>query len=138
MSLYSKVGEVAYELLLADPNGAEKISIPCEPGNGTVERGTVMYRKSTGMWAPAASANVVATNELVVLDETVDTTGLATTGGTIAEDAAAFRAGRFVRGAVKLAAGAAVTAAHEVILRGQNIVFDVDVNAAVFDNVKAN
>ena len=137
MALYDVIGEQNYPMLLADPQGAELIGIPCEPGNGVVERGTVMYRKDTGLWAPAATANVVATNMLVVLNEKVDTTGLSDgEGKMIAEDAAAYRAGRFVEGTVKLAAGAALTAAHKVILRGQNIVFDQKVSTATFNNVK--
>ena len=52
----------------------------------------------------------------------------------VAEDAAAYRAGIFVDGAVKLAAGAALTDAIKVVLRGQNIVFDKKESVETFDN----
>lgn len=133
MSLYSKIGESSPTYLLADPQGADVIAISCKPGNGTVKRGTVMYREANGMWSPAAAANAVATNQLAVLDETVDTTASA----TIAEDARAFRAGRFIKGKVTLAADAAVTADVEVVLRTQGIVFDPMVSNETFNNVTA-
>ena len=133
--MYSTIGSRAYSNLLADPQGADLISIPCEPGNGDVAAGTVMYRKSSGLYAPAATAQVTASNQLVVRKEDVATGAAPGSGKTAtAEDAAAYRAGCFVDGAVKLAAGAAVTAAHKVILRGQNIVFDVKETTGTFDN----
>ena len=133
--MYSTIGSRAYSNLLADPQGADLISIPCEPGNGDVAAGTVMYRKSSGLYAPAATAQVTASNQLVVLKEDVATGAAPGSGKTAtAEDAAAYRAGCFVDGAVKLAAGAAVTAAHKVILRGQNIVFDVKETTGTFNN----
>lgn len=120
MKLYDEIGASNPAYLLADPQGADKIAIQCEPGNGVVKRGTVMYRKASGQYAPAASANVAATNMLAVLDETVDTSA----NTSIAEDAAAYRAGRFVFGKVTLASDAALSAANQVVLRGQGIVFD--------------
>lgn len=89
------------------------------------------------MWAPAASANAVATNQLVVLNETVNTAGVATEGGTIAEDAAAYRAGRLIAGMVTLAAGATLTAEAVLALRNQGIVLDQKTNTEAFNNVKA-
>lgn len=133
--MYSTIGSRAYSNLLADPQGADLISIPCEPGNGDVAAGTVMYRKSSGLYAPAATAQITASNQLVVLKEDVATGAAPGSGETAtAEDAAAYRAGCFVDGAVKLAAGAAVTAAHKVILRGQNIVFDAKETTGTFNN----
>lgn len=133
--MYSTIGSRAYSNLLADPQGADLISIPCEPGNGDVAAGTVMYRKSSGLYAPAATAQITASNQLVVLKEDVATGAAPGSGETAtAEDAAAYRAGCFADGAVKLAAGAAVTAAHKVILRGQNIVFDAKETTGTFNN----
>lgn len=133
--LYGVVGTSDYANLLADPLGADKISIPCEPGNGDVAIGTVMYRKASGMYAPAAAANAIATNQLVVLGENV-ATGTAPASGVVAvaEDAAAYRAGIFVDGAVKLAAGAALTDAIKVVLRGQGIKFDKKEAVTEFNN----
>ena len=133
--LYSVVGSSSYTNLLADPQGADVIAISCEPGNGDVPAGTVMYKKASGFYAPAASANVVATNQLVVLKEAVATGSAPASGVTVtAEDAAAYRAGCFIDGAVKLAAAAAVTEAHKVILRAQGIVFDKKESTGTFDN----
>lgn len=138
MSMYGTIGTSTPEMLLAKPYDADIIGIPCEPGNGTVKRGTIMYRKASGLWAPAASANVVTSNLLAILDETVDTTGRtipgATTTTTIAEDARAYRSGHFVWGKVTLANDGTVTAAHAVVLARQGIVFDHMVETAVFDN----
>lgn len=138
MSLYETIGTSNPSYLLADPQNADVIGIPMEPGNGTVARGTVVYRKSTGLWAPAAAAQAVITNQLAILDETVDTTGVATEDFTISEDARAFRAGHFVAGKVKLAADAALTDAVIVVLRNQGIVFDQMVSNAAFDNTVAS
>lgn len=133
--LYSKIGEKGYSNLLADPQGADVFAIPCEPGNGSIPRGTVMYRKSSGLWAPAASANVTTENMLAVLNEDIEA-GTAPASGVVAvaEDAAAYRAGCFVDGCVKLAAGAALTDAHKVVLRQQGIVFDKMESTGTFDN----
>lgn len=131
MSLFKTVGTKEPAYLLADPQGLDTIAIPCEPGNGIVAMGTVMYRKATGLWAPAAAANVVSTNQLAVLGETVDTAANA----TIAEDAKAYRGGRFINGKVTLAAGAVVTDAHKVTLRTMGILFDVMEGTGTFNNV---
>lgn len=133
--LYNTIGTRSYDNLLADPQGADVITIPCKPGNGAVARGTVMYREATGLWSPAASAQVVSTNQFAVLNEDVDT-GAAPASGVkaVAADAAAYRAGRFIAGKVKLAASAALTEAHKVILRTQGIVFDPMESTATFDN----
>ena len=133
--LYNVVGTSEYDQLLADPQGADVISIPCEPGNGDIKRGTVMYRKSSGLWAPAASANVTTSNMLAVINEAVATGTAPASGVTaVAEDAAAYRAGIFVEGRVKLASDAALTAAHKVVLRLQGIVFDQKESNGTFTN----
>lgn len=133
MSLFETIGTSNPEYLMSDPQGADMIAIPCEPGNGTVKRGTVMYRKATGMYAPAAAANVISTNSLVVLDESVDTSANA----TVAEDARAYRAGRLIAGKVTLAADAAVTPDLALILRQQGIVLDQMESTAEFNNSTA-
>lgn len=133
--LYSTIGTRTYANLLADPQGADVIAIPCKPGNGEVAAGTVMYREASGLYSPAAAANVVTTNQLVVLKEDVATGDAPEAGETAtAEDAAAYRAGCFIDGAVKLAGGTALTDAQKVILRGQNIVFDKKESAETFEN----
>ena len=131
--LYGVIGSSTYSNLLADPQGADIISIPCEPGNGTIKRGTVMYRKSTGLYVPAENGDVTTSNALVVLNEEVDT-GTTVPAGTVAEDAAAYRAGCFIDGAVVLKSNAALSDANKVVLRLQNIVFDKAESTSTFDN----
>ena len=133
--LYGTVGTVTYKNLLADPQGADVIGIPCEPGAGEIPAGTVMYRKSTGLYAAAAAANVTTSNMLVVLKEDVDT---GDSSQTVAEDAAAYRAGIFVDGNVVLAENAALTDANKVVLRLQGIVFDKKESTGTFDNDTSN
>lgn len=128
--MYAIVGEQDFNYLLADPEGCDKIIVSMEPGNGTVKRGTVCYKKESGMYAPAAAANAVITNALVVLDETVDTDANATIG----ENAAAFRAGKLIAGKVVLAEDATLTAAAAVVLRAQGIVLESMTGTATFDN----
>lgn len=130
MSMYEVIGTNNPEYLLADPNGADLIAIPCKPGNGKIDRGTVMYRGADGMWLPASAAEAVDTNMLAVLDESVDTTASA----TVAEDARAFRAGRLIAGKVTLKDGAELTAAVQLALRKQGIVFDQMVGTGTFTN----
>ena len=133
--IYRTEGTLNYTNLLADPQGADLISIPCEPGNGDIAMGTVMYRKSSGLYAPAATANVVNTNQLAILKVAVATGTAPASGTTVtAEDAPAYRAGCFIDGVVKLAAGAAITEAHKAVLRGQGIVFDKKESTSTFTN----
>lgn len=133
--LFEQIGQNDPSYLLAGAVGMDVIGVPMKPGSGIVKRGTIVYRDgSTGLWAPAAAANAVITNQLAVLDETVDATGVVDGSKTIAADARAYRAGHFVRGRVTLASDAAVTAAVETVLRAQGIVFDQMVSTGTFDN----
>lgn len=132
-ALYGVVGTSNPDYLLSDPQGADIIAIPCTPGKGVVKRGTVMFRESNGMWSPAASANISTSNQLAILNVDVDTDA----NPAVAEDAAAYRAGRFINGRVKYDNSGtltAVTEAHKVVLRLEGIVFDMADNAAGFDN----
>lgn len=131
--LYSKIGEKNPEYLLADPQGADAIAIPMEPGNGVIARGTLVYRKASGFFAPATAAEAVAENFPVVLDETVDTDANA----EIAEDARAWRAGRFITSKVVLKDGKALSAANMAALRTCGIVFNQMIDADEFDNKKS-
>jgi len=131
--LYGVIGTSEYDQLLADPQGADSIAINCTPGKGTVKRGTLMFRESNGFYSPAASGQVSTSYQLVVLNEDVET-GDSATPGTVAEVAAAYRAGRFVDGRVTLASDGTVTAAHKVVLRLMGIVFDEKESTGTFDN----
>ena len=128
--LFEVIGSSQPVDLLADPRGADQIAVPMKPGEGVVPIGTVIYRMSNGVWAPAASGQISTSYQLAVLAETVDTDA----DMQIAEDAAAYRAGHFIPGKVKLAAGATVTEAHKVVLRLMGILFDVTDLQGEFDN----
>lgn len=71
---------------------------------------------------------------MAVLDETVDTTGQAAEGKTVAENARAYRGGHFVAGKVTMKNDAAITAAVEATLRSQGIVFDQMAPGNEFEN----
>ena len=131
--LYGVIGSRSYANLLADPQGADVIAIPCEPGNGEIKAGTVMYRKPTGLYAPAESGQISTSYQLVVLKEDVYT-GATVPAGAVAEDAAAYRAGCFIDGAVVLKNNGTVTDAHKVVLRLEGIVFDKKEATGTFDN----
>lgn len=131
--LYDVIGSRSYANLLADPQGADVIAIDLKPGNGVIPRGTLMYRESNGMYSPAASGQVSTSYQLVVLNEEVDT-GSSIAEGAVAEAAAAYRAGRFIDGAVKLASNGTLTAAHKVVLNLMGIVFKTKEGTGTFDN----
>ncbi|MBQ8507212.1 MAG: hypothetical protein IJ466_07285 [Clostridia bacterium] len=123
--MYDVIGSYKQGYLLADPQGADVIAISCEPGNGIVARGTVMYLKDGEMYAPASEAEAAGTHFLVVLDEETDTDADA----EIAETARAYRAGRLIASRVKLKDGASLTAAVALALRQQGINLDQMVEA---------
>lgn len=130
-SLYGKIGQNDPAYLLADPIGAEKIGVSLKPGVGTIKRGTVIYRNSSNLYEAAAAANIIATNYLAVLDEEVTSA----TGETIAPVASAYRKGNLIAGKVIISTGTAVTAAQEIVLRGQGIVLSqMDATAPELDN----
>lgn len=131
--LYGVIGSRTYTNLLADPQGADVIAIDLKPGNGAISRGTLMYRESNGLYSPAASGQVSTDYQLVVLNEDVDT-GSSIAERAVAEAAAAYRAGRFIDGAVKLASGGTLTAAHKVVLNLMGIVFNVKEGTDAYDN----
>lgn len=129
--LYDVIGKQEYANLLADPNGAEIISVPLEPGANTVKKGTVIYRGDKGLWAAASTTEMDGTKQLAVLNETVDT-GAEKTG--TAPEAAAFRSGRFIDGAVKDKSDAVIAEAEKIELRRQGIVFLEKESTAEFEN----
>lgn len=131
--LYGVIGSRSYTNLLADPQGADVIGIPCEPGNGAIPAGTVMYRKPNGLYAPAENGQISTSYMLVVLKEDVNT-GDNVAAGAVAEDAAAYRAGCFIDGAVALKDKGVLSDANKVVLRLEGIVFDKKESTGTFDN----
>lgn len=136
MEMYNVIGTSQENYLLADPQGADQIAVPVEPGQGELKRGMLLYRKSTGLYAIAGTSQISTSYYLVVCNENIDT-GDNVEQGAVAEDIAVYRAGRFIDGKVTYdnsGTATKVTAAHKVVLRMQGIVFDVDENAETVDN----
>lgn len=130
MELYNKLGTLDPTYLLASGTG-KRIAISIDPMNGTVKRGTLMYRKENSvLYAPAAAENVIASNYLAVLGSDVDTDE----SETVAMSAMAYIEGEFISGKVLLKDGTAAGASLEPVLRAQGIIFkpmDNPISAAV-------
>ena len=131
--LYGVIGKSEMKNLLADPQDADLIAIPCKPGNNVVLAGTVMFRGEDGLYSPAKKEDIVATKSLAVLKEDVDTGAGPIEVEVTAEDAAAYRKGRFIDGAVAASDGA-LEASHKLILRQQGIVFNQMESTETFEN----
>lgn len=135
MDLYGVIGTKGYANLLSDPQDADVIAVAMLPGKGEIKAGTVLKQNSsTLLWEPAASADIATTSMLAVLKEDVDT---GAPDSTIAIDAAAYRTGRFIDGAVKYDNSGTLTDlthAHKVVLRQQGIVFKAKEGTGTIDN----
>lgn len=115
----------AYEpsYLLADNVYTDAIAVSVEPGIGKVPAGAVLYRKSSSdIYSRAASANIAAGEDLVILAKETDTDGSATR----AVAAKVYAAGHFIDGAVLYydsgeTAYKPVTQAMAAVLRTLNI-----------------
>lgn len=122
-NLFGTIGTKDPKYLLKSLGGEDaeaKITISVEPDNGVIPAGAVLYRKDSGLYAPAATGNITSSAFLVVLRDEVDTTE----NDAIALAAAAYRKGVFLKGYVLYKNSSvyeAVTQAHAVVLRGQNI-----------------
>lgn len=132
--LYNTVGTSAPDQILAKVE-ADPIAVNLLPGQGELQRGTLLYKDANGFYAKAASAQITTSYDLVVLNEDMDTGN----GGTaVAEVAAAYREGTFIDGRVKYNSGGtmeSVTAAHKVALRLFGIKFSQSVESAgAFEN----
>ena len=134
--LYDVIGTQNYTNLLSDPQGADLIAIPVEPAQGQLKAGMLMYRATSGLYKKATTSQISTSYFLVVLKEDIDT-GSSVTPGAAAEDAAAYRAGRFVDGVVTYdnsGTATKVTAAHKVVLKLQGIMLDEKEATGTFDN----
>ena len=128
-TIYSSIGSKSYDNLLADPKGADLITVPVYPNVAEIKAGALLYRNSAGLWTPIASGSIADNVEMVVLMEDLPINSTA-----IATDATAARAGCFIDGVVKESGGDAPTAAQKLILRKQGIVFKPDTTAGAFAN----
>ncbi len=128
-TIFNVIGSKTYKNLLADPKGADLITVPVYPNAAALAAGSLLTRNSAGLWEPIASANIADNVELVVLMEDLPINSTA-----VATDATAARAGCFIDGVVLESGGSAPTAAQKLILRKQGIVFKPDVTADPFAN----
>lgn len=128
-TIFNVIGSKTYKNLLADPKGADLITVPVYPNAAALSAGALLTRNSAGLWQPIASGSIADNVELVVLMEDVPANDTA-----IATDATVARAGCFIDGVVKESGGNAPTAAQKLILRKQGIVFKPDVDATAFAN----
>ena len=134
VNLYENLGKSTDSPLETAGVGFDTASVSLEPGHGTVKRGTVLYRKSGALYAPAAAANIDSANQLAVLREDVNTDESA----TVAALGDVIVAGGLLAEYVLLADGSKLTAAQALILRQQGIVLKpydaLDGSAPVADN----
>lgn len=128
-TIFNVIGSKTYKNLLADPKGADLITVPVYPNAAALAAGSLLTRNSAGLWEPIASGSIADNVELVVLMEDLPINDTA-----VATDATAARAGCFIDGVVKESGGYAPTAAQKLILRKQGIVFKPDVTAEPFAN----
>lgn len=128
-TIYNVTGTKTYKNLLADPKGADLITIPVYPNASALAAGSLMYRNSAGLWQPIGSASIATDVEMAVLME-----DLPINSGVVATDATAARAGCFIDGVVLESGGDAPTAAQKLILRKQGIVFKPNTSATAFAN----
>lgn len=120
--LYTFHDAIEPKYLLADNVYTDAIAVSVEPGHGKIPAGAVMYRKSNSdLYAPAASANITAANDLAVLAAEVDSSESATRAAL----AKVYTTAHLLEGYVLVYDGSSaytpVTQAHAAILRGQNL-----------------
>lgn len=128
-SIFNVIGSKDYKNLLADPKGADLITVPVYPNASALLAGTLLKRNAAGLYEPIATGDVADNVEVVVLMEDLPINSTA-----IATDATAARAGKFIDGVVTVTGADSLTAAQKLILRKQGIVFNADTTAGTFDN----
>lgn len=118
-NLFGTLGQSVSNPLETAGGAFDTASVSMEPGHGVVKRGTVLYRKSGVLYAPAAAANILTTNTLVVLRNDVDTDASA----TVAALADVIISGSLLAQKVVLADGETnLDASQATVLRMQGIV----------------
>jgi len=93
-TLYGTLGASEVKELLVE--GGKPVAVSIEPGNGAIPAGALIYRKSSGLYAPAAAGQISTSYNLLVLQNAVDTT----TDAGVAVAAAAYEKGVFKAGKV--------------------------------------
>lgn len=122
-NLFGTLGQSEVKDLLATSQNTRAVAVSLEPGSAVIPYGTLIYRKSSGLYAPAAAAQIDGSYNLLVLKDDADVTENA----GIAIAAAAYESGCFKAGTVKKADGnggyEAVSAAEAIVLRTFGITF---------------
>ena len=57
-TIFNVIGSKTYKNLLADPKGADLITVPVYPNVSALSAGALLTRNSAGLWEPIASANI--------------------------------------------------------------------------------
>ena len=129
-TLYGTIGQSEVKDLLVGEG--KPVAVNLEPGSAVIPYGTLIYRKSSGLYAPAAAGQISDSYNLLVLANDADVT----TNAGIAIAAKAYERGCFKAGTVKKADGnggyEAVSAAEAIVLRDFGITF------SPFDNWAAD
>ena len=129
-TLYGTLGQSEVKDLLVGEG--KPVAVNLEPGSAVIPYGTLIYRKSSGLYAPAAAGQISDSYNLLVLANDADVT----TNAGIAIAAKAYERGCFKAGTVKKSDGSdgyeAVSAAEAIVLRDFGITF------SPFDNWAAD
>lgn len=117
--MYAILGQAADISLLAGTGMEKEIGVALKPGSGLILRGTLIQKGADGLYVPAKTGEM-ANGECAVLIHD-ENTGDEASG--VAGSASAYKAGRFIRGKLILAAGE-LTDADLLELRRQGITVD--------------
>ena len=121
-NLFGTIGQSDVKGLLATGN-SRAVAVSLEPGSVTLPAGALIYRKSSGLYALAAAAQISASYNLLVLADAAD---ISTNAG-IAIAAKAYESGCFKAGKALKDDGnsgyEAVSAAEAIVLRQFGITF---------------
>ena len=115
--MYAVLGQAADISLLAGTGTEMEIGVALAPGNGTIERGTIIQKAESGLYAPAKTGEMANGACAVLMND--EDTGSEASG--VAGSAAAYSAGRFIAGKLKLATGE-MTDSDLLELRRQGII----------------
>ena len=119
-NLIQNIGTSVDQSLLADTR-FNRIGVAIFPGEGELERGTVIARDASGMYKAAVSGSLDNVM-LAILDETIDA-GTESTG--IGVTARAYESGTFIRERVKFEAGSVLSDADVLALAKLNLLMRI-------------
>ena len=104
--------------IFASGAGARAIAIAVAAGEGSLKRGSILVRDTDNTYKFAATADVVATNNLVILDEDLETGSDNTQMATVSRG---WSSGVFMSGKLILKSNGALTAANMAALSNMGI-----------------